>query len=336
MPGQEKGEKLLLNHSLITILGWIGLSFFGVGVIFVYLWFETTALDSSSQSQFTQATLNLEHQWIVSGEHAKSLVEQGATLLDARSLQILHLERLQNATFVSWQDFSLPNPPNRGKLLTDDRVLTQKLQAIGIFQDRPVIVYIDPKTGWGEEGRIVWMLRSLGHSQAVWVDGGYGALIKAGVAVENRLQSTQPSPGDFQVQRRQNWEINREQLKHRLNDNNLVIVDSREPREYQGKTPYGEQRGGHIPGAIHLYYKELLDENGMLFSREFILEKLAEKGITPDQEIVSYCTGGIRSAWLTSVLVDLGFSAQNYPGSMWEWSAYPAEDYPLLNSKNQS
>ena len=319
----------ILNNP-IRFLGWAGLAFVGVGAILAYLRFGTPNLESSPRSQFSQNLQAPEHQWIVSGEQAKTLLERGATLLDARSLKILRSERLQNATFVSWQNFSPETQSDRGLLLADDRVLTQKLQDLGIFNDRPVIVYIDPKTGWGEDGRIVWMLRTLGHSRAFWVDGGYGALVKAGLTVENSLKPTQPPTGDFQVRRRRDWEIDRDRLKNRLNDENLVILDSREPREYAGETPYGERRGGHLPGAIHLYYKELLDEKGMLLPRQLILEKLAEIGITPDKEIVSYCTGGVRSAWLTSVLVDLGFQAKNYPGSTWEWSAHPAENYPLV------
>ncbi len=327
------GIKPNILTSPISFLGLTGLGLIAIMIIIVSLKPGTPVLDHSSRSKFIQDSQPSEipeHQWIVSGEQAKILLKQGATLLDARSLKILHWERLKDASFISWQDFSPPNPPDRGKLLSDDQVLTQKLQAIGIFSHKPVIVYIDPKTGWGEEGRIVWMLRSLGHSQAVWVDGGYAALVKAGLTLENSLKPTQPPKGDFQVKRRPDWEINRSEIKNHLNHQNLVIIDSREPREYAGETPYGEQRGGHLPGAIHLYYKDWLDENGMLLPRQVILDQLAEKGITPEKEIVSYCTGGVRSAWLTSVLVDLGFSAKNYPGSMWEWSASPPEEYPLL------
>ena len=311
--------------------GWLGLAAIAFGAVAVYLRFETPDLNSSSRSQFAgDRTVPRQQQWVIGGERAKTLLEGGATLLDARTLKILRGERLKNAASISWQDFSPETQRDRGKLLEDDRILTEKLQNLGIFNDKPVIVYIDPKTGWGEEGRIVWMLRSLGHSQAFWVDGGYGALVKAGLTVESRFPSSQPPRGDFQIRRRQDWQSDRQELKSRLNDKKLVILDSREPREYAGQTPYGETRGGHLPGAIHLYYKELIDENGMLYPRPVILEKLAEKGVTPDKEIVSYCTGGVRSAWLTTVLVDLGFSAKNYPGSTWEWSAYPAEEYPLV------
>lgn len=267
-------------------------------------------------------------QWVINGDQAIDLIQQGATLLDVRSLKLLKGSALPGSQAVAWQDFSQSQSPNRGKLLTSDQILTEKLQRLGIIQDQPVVVVGDPKTGWGEDGRIVWMLRTLGHSQAVLVDGGYGALVSAGLLKPSNL-STASKQGDFVVRRREDWTINQNQLQQKFNDPNIVVIDSREPREYNGQTPYGEQRGGHIPGAIHLYYQDWLDDKGLLLPAAQILKQLDQLNITPNTEVIVYCTGGIRSAWLTTVLVDLGYNAKNYPGSMWEWSASSPDIYPL-------
>lgn len=271
----------------------------------------------------------LTERWVVSPEVAHHSIEQGATLLDARPCLLQHLGMLEGSISVSWQQFSQSQNPDRGKLLEDQAELTQKLREVGIKCDRPVMVIADPLQGWGEDGRIVWMLRTLGHPQAMLVDGGYPALVKTGIPVTLQVQTKAAEPGDFTIKHHSQWEINRNQLKNALSENHLVIIDTREPREYQGKTPYGESRGGHIPGAVHLYYKELLDRKGYLLPPEEIFSKLQARGISPNASIVSYCTGGIRSGWLTAVLANLGFSAKNYPGSMWEWSAAPETDYPL-------
>lgn len=280
----------------------------------------------------TQQTLN--NQWIISSTQAQKLVGQGATILDARGCQILNFQQLSNATCISWQEFSQSQSPLRGKLLTDDKILTEKLQALGIFESQPVVVFGDTLNGWGEDGRIVWMLRSLGHQKAFLVDGGFAALIQAGFPTVNFAQNSSSPRGDFVVNRSKNWQISQNELKANLENDNLVIIDSRELREYAGKTPYGEQRGGHIPGAIHIYFKDWLDKNGMLLSRQKILENLADQGITKDKMMITYCTGGVRSAWSTVILVDLGFKVKNYPGSMWEWSAGDPDIYPLKQLKN--
>ncbi|MEG4346904.1 rhodanese-like domain-containing protein [Microcoleus sp. A003_D6] len=271
---------------------------------------------------------NLANNWIVNADLAKQLLEEGATLLDARAPILKWFCRLPKAVPVTWQEFSRSHFPQKGKILENKTVLTQKLQAIGICQDKPVIVVADSVKGWGEDGRMVWMLRTLGHEKAVFVDGGYRALIKTGIS-QVKAANNPPKTGDFVISRRQNWEIKQDDLKAILGNDNLVIIDAREPREYAGKTPYGEKRGGHIPGAVHLYYKQLMDRRGQLLTCEQIGAILQQKGVSLSTQIVTYCSGGIRSAWLTCVLTNYGFNAKNYAGSMWEWSASPADSYPL-------
>lgn len=52
-----------------------------------------------------------------------------------------------------------------------------------------------------------------------------------------------------------------------------------------------------------------------------IREMLEDKGIRSDQEVICYCTGGLRSAWLYVILKLVGYrTIRNYPGSWWEWS----------------
>lgn len=269
----------------------------------------------------------LEQYWWVSATEAKDLIDQGATFLDARGKRFLQ-KQLQGAIAVQWQTFSPAEGSDRGNLLADDARLTEKLQGIGISANRPVVVFGNPAQGWGEEGRIVWMLRTLGHSQAVMVDGGFAALIAANIPVQTG-KPEQPTPGNFVVQRRATWDIQQDELKAQLDASAAIVVDTREPREFAGATPYGEQRGGHLPGAVNLYFKNLLTPDGRLLPPAELQNQLTAQGITPDKPIIVYCTGGIRSGWMAAVLVSLGYEVKNYAGSMWEWSAAPAADYPL-------
>lgn len=280
----------------------------------------------ASQPAYTQrtASFNLKQTWVVSATEAKTLIDEGATLLDARGNLWFGRNQVSGSVPVSWPAFSPKHKTQKGNLLESNAVLTQTLQKLGISKNRPVVVFANPSQGWGEDGRIVWMLRTLGHQQAVIVDGGYAAL-----AQENLVPPSTPLPGNFVVQRDFTWQIQPETLKAELNNPNQVIIDTRTPQEYAGATPHGEQRRGHIPGAIHLHFRSLLTQQGTLLPRDQILAKLQTMGITQDTEIVAYCTGGIRSGWLTVVLADLGFQVKNYAGSMWEWSAESAQEYPL-------
>jgi len=275
-------------------------------------------------------------EWIIGAHSAKQLIEAGATVLDVRSKINWRLGHILNASCINWQQFSQKTPPNKGKLLDSSQVLEQLLRQLGISNNKPVIVVGNPAHSlhFGQEGRIVWMLHTLGHTQAAFVDGGQQGLVKAGIALES-WGSKPKQVGDFSLNRTTTWEIQAHQLQSSLATlQNLIILDSREAREYAGATPYGEKRGGHIPGAVHFYFKELLQPNGYLLSPEQINYKLNQVGIQTgsDKPIVTYCTGGIRSAFFVAVLVNLGYTnVKNYAGSMWEWSQAEASSYPLIN-----
>lgn len=265
--------------------------------------------------------------WIVSAETARGLIDAGAVVLDAREPLLKGLRPLPGATSVRWESFSQPDAPNQGLLLEDDAALTRRLQDLGVSAGRAVVVVADPIRGWGEDGRIVWMLRTLGHAHAVLIDGGIEALAQGGYP---RIKAP-AVPGDFVVRRDPRWLADREQVHADLGAPKVVFVDVREPREFAGETPYGERRGGHLPGARPLYYKELLNADGRLLPRPELVRLLGSRGVDGD-EVIAYCTGGVRAAWFTSVLNDLGVRVKNYAGSMWEWSAQPAAAYPLTTT----
>ncbi|HEY9667625.1 MAG TPA: rhodanese-like domain-containing protein [Coleofasciculaceae cyanobacterium] len=280
---------------------------------------------------------NLQNQWVVSAAQAKQLIEQGATILDSRNVLLWLTGHIPGAVHVRWKQFSQQRSPNKGKLLENTEVLERRLRAIGVSNTKPVIVIGNPAypCNFGEEGRIVWMLRTLGHQSATFVDGGETALTQLGFPIT--LEITKPIPGDFVAKPTALWLMQGDELQANLSSpsasESLIVIDTRSPQEFAGATPYGEQRGGHIPGAVNFYFNDLKDAKGYLLPREQIMTKLKQLGMERDTPIVTYCTGGVRSAFFTTVLIDSGFTnVKNYAGSMWEWSAAPASSYPLEKS----
>lgn len=273
-----------------------------------------------------------ENQWIISAAQAKQLINEGATVLDSRPVLIWLVGHITEAIHISWKQFSQPSF-QKGKLIEDAKILEQKLGRLGICNNKPVIVVGNPTFPcyFGEDGRIVWMLRTLGHQFSAFVDGGEAALTKIGLPIT--LDIDKPKLGDFVIKGNNVWTIEQEELQANILTQNipkLKIIDTRSPQEFAGATPYGEQRGGHLPDAVNFYFKELLDAQGYLLLPEQIIAKLDKLGITTDTPIVTYCTGGVRSGFFVAVLINLGFTnVKNYAGSMWEWSAATTAHYPL-------
>ena len=276
---------------------------------------------------------------IVSPKKALHLIKSSPSkgppvvILDVRGTDAFEQAHLPGAQPISWAEFSATAPSKKGLLFGDKAVLARKLGHIGLSQEATVLVVGDPKSGWGEEGRIVWMLRHLGHPQTALIDGGWHALARAGAPVE-KGPAPAPTPATFKVTVDTSASVTLAQVKSMLNADGAQFLDTREAREYSGQTPYGESRGGHLPGAAHLHYKDLLDPKGHILPKASVLAKLRAAGLDPasPKPVVAYCTGGVRSAWVALVLEHYGIKSMNYAGSMWEWAAQDQAAYPLQSS----
>jgi thiosulfate/3-mercaptopyruvate sulfurtransferase len=114
-----------------------------------------------------------------------------------------------------------------------------------------------------------------------------------------------------------------------LEDRSKVLVDVRSPREFSGEilappeypTEHA-QRGGHIPGAENIPWAQAVNEaDGTFKGRKDIEALYAQRGVTPDKEVVTYCRIGERSSHTWFVLKYLlGYpNVRNYDGSWTEW-----------------
>lgn len=280
---------------------------------------------SDTSQALADSAVKLDQSWLVSADSARQMIAAGAVVLDARDPSLQKKEPLPGATNAQWMEFSKEAAPPAMGLLADDAILTEKFQAMGVSADTPVIAIGDTLNGWGEDGRIVWTLRSRGHKGAVIVDGGYHALVADGMPEIKAPDGA----GDWVAVYDDSLEATAEEVKIAMDKPNVVILDVREPREFEGKTPYGESRGGHVPGAKHLYYKDFFGEDGKLLEEGALRDKLASLGVSADSEVIAYCTGGVRSGYFTGVLQNIGIKTQNYAGSMWDWSSKPEAEFPL-------
>ena len=99
-----------------------------------------------------------------------------------------------------------------------------------------------------------------------------------------------------------------------------MLIDNRTQKEFQGATPYGSDRGGHIPNAKHIHWPDFFKNDGTLKSATDLSHLLQNAGVRSNQEVIVYCTGGVRSAMAYFVFRYLGYKVRNYDGSWWDWS----------------
>jgi thiosulfate/3-mercaptopyruvate sulfurtransferase len=244
-----------------------------------------------------------------------------------------HIPGAVNAT---WHEFSDPSATAKGLLDPDLGRLEQKIRALGISNESDVVIYSNPFDNWGDEGRMFWMLQYLGHEKLKILDGGW---VKW-VAEKRRFEhgTSNPKPGRFKASPNADLIVMKDELKKlvRRPHPETVIVDARSLEEYAGKEIQGIPRPGHIPSAISVPWNGFLNQDATVKDLDRIKANLEETGLHESHEVICYCTGGVRSAWLYVVLKIAGYpKVRNYPGSWWEWSrdfAAPVEtDVRLLH-----
>jgi thiosulfate/3-mercaptopyruvate sulfurtransferase len=84
---------------------------------------------------------------------------------------------------------------------------------------------------------------------------------------------------------------------------------------------YGETRGGHIPRAINIPYAWFYNSDKTTLGYKDLKALLESRGVTPDKEVTSHCTAGIRSGYVYFLLRLMGYSrCSNYDASIWDWA----------------
>ena len=151
------------------------------------------------------------------------------------------------------------------------------------------------------------------------VNGGIKALKAADVEIVKEVAT--PEKTTVKIDSiDETHDINTEELKSIYDE--CKIVDVRTDKEYNGKTLYGEANGGHLPGAIHIRYTDLFNGDSTLRSVEDLTKMFEDAGLSKNDHIVTYCTGGIRSAYMQLVMEMCGFeNSENYDESFYRWCA---------------
>jgi len=202
-------------------------------------------------------------------------------------------------------------------------IIDHLIQAKGVNNDSTVVIYDD--TASMRSARLFWFLEFFGHDDVHLLNGGFNAWEAAGLPVTH--EAVIPRAGNFKMKQRRDLLATVDDVQSRLGKASTVIVDTRSDGEYTGQVVRAK-RGGAIPGAVHLEWTNNLDAKGFFKSAEDLSKMYADRGITPDREVIPHCQGAYRSAHTYLALRLLGYpNVKNYLGSWGEWGN--REDLPI-------
>lgn len=243
-------------------------------------------------------------------------------ILDVRPAEAFAVSRLPGALHLDLWGVSLIDT-SAAPLRAFMWMIGHLFSLRGVTPGRPVVVYED--SSGIRAARVFWFLEYLGHPNVRILDGGFPAWTRAGLPATTEVTTPVPGQwhGDPDSARLATWE----QVLERLGTSDVAILDTRAEEEYFGEAVRAK-RGGAIPGAVNLEWKNNLLPDGTFKSTDDLRAMYAAKGITPDREVVTYCQGGYRAAHGYLALRLLGFPrVRNYTGSWKEWG--DREDLPI-------
>jgi 3-mercaptopyruvate sulfurtransferase SseA/predicted methyltransferase len=163
----------------------------------------------------------------------------------------------------------------------DARAWGEKVGQLGLRPDSQVVVYGSSLT---DTARIWWTLKYLGLEKVAILDGGWLLWSKENRPSETSVPRVETVPFEPRFQADRLEEI--ATLKKSVQAGKVTVVDARTADEFTGKEVRGK-RGGHVPGARHLEWKELLTADGRFKSPDQLRALFRQRGIGPSQTAVT-------------------------------------------------
>ena len=196
--------------------------------------------------------------------------------------------------------------------LPSPETFAEGMRRHGIGDDSVVVAY-DDQAGL-VAGRLVWMLRRLGHDAAV-LDGG----ISAWTGEIETGDGTLPTPATFTAEP---WPadafVTTTEVAQR--GANVRLIDARAGERYRGEIEPIDAQAGHIPGAESLPLTGNLGDNGCYLPLDSLRERYAH---LRGAEVIAYCGSGVSACHDLLALEAVGQLGRLYVGSWSAWSSTP-------------
>lgn len=237
------------------------------------------------------------------------LNDEETVLIDARSYPDYAAGHIPGAVNLPLFSFHWTDSSSDG--IESFAVQTARLLSMaGVDKDRRVVFY--DETSGMLAARGVWLLAYLSHPDARMLDGGIRKWRLEGKPVETRSNAFRPSV--FDAAPDSSLIAGFEYVLDRIG--RVTMVDARSADEYHG-TALRTARGGHIPLALNIDWRENLTKEGTFKGMEALSQVYR---IDRSAEVITYCHGAYRAANSFLALRILGFErVRVYLGSWAEW-----------------
>jgi thiosulfate/3-mercaptopyruvate sulfurtransferase len=252
------------------------------------------------------------------------LVDCGFDLVDTGAGERAYAEgHLPGAVYLHLdRDLSGAKTGRNGRHPLPERAaFAATLGRIGVGPQTQVVAY--DRQGGPYAARLWWMLRWMGHEAVAVLDGGVAAWTAAGGALVGDVAAPVALPA-YPDRASLAPAVGSAEVAARLG--RVKLVDARAGERFRGEVEPLDAVAGHIPGAMHRFFKDNLAADGRFKPATALRDEFARLlGGDAAGDTVHHCGSGVTACHNLLAMEHAGLAGSAlYPGSWSEWSADPA------------
>ena len=259
---------------------------------------------------------------------AQHLDDPGVRIIEVSSVPddaIYRSGHIPGAVWWYWKD-ALWHPTDRD--FPTPREMAPRLGRVGVTAETTVVLYGEP-VQFGTYA--FWVLTMCGHPDVRMLDGSRKRWTAEGRPLSTDVPNF-PAVSYLQGPGDSSFRVGRDYVLAGLGAPGRLLLDVRSPEEYTGERvsppphfDHGAERVGRIPGAVHLFFRDLLNDDDTFKSAGEIQSICAGVGVTPEnaEEIVTYCRLSHRAtlSWFAMRYLLGNENVRIYDGSWTEWGS---------------
>ena len=235
---------------------------------------------AEARAGYARPELLAESDWL-----QERMGDPGLRIVDCDTHDVYRRAHLPNAVGLPVHNY-IKDASNSVYVMPPDQ-FTALMGSLGISNDTLVVTC----DGFGSlsAARFWWVMNYYGHTNVRILNGGFSKWLHEGRPITQEVPALPPTT-TFEPRVSPDLLCSLDYGKACVGSEEVTFLDVRSEGEWTGENTRGNQRGGHVPGAIHLEWLNFVTNDALrtIKPAQELRAMLKEAGVSPEREVVTY------------------------------------------------